>query len=79
MLGFFSFYLNDKRTIRPTNPTVTIYVDVDDLQKTLDRATSLGGPVVMPAMEVEGQGGLKIAQFKDPDGNVIGIMKSPAM
>jgi predicted enzyme related to lactoylglutathione lyase len=30
-------------------------------------------------MEVEGQGGLKIAQFKDLDGNVIGIMKSPAM
>jgi len=26
-----------------------------------------------------GQGGLKIAQFKDPDGDVIGIMKSPAM
>jgi hypothetical protein len=32
-----------------------------------------------PPMEVEGQGGLRIAQFKDPDGNVIGIMKSPAM
>ena len=54
MFGFFSFYLNDKHTIRPTNPTVTIYVDVDDLQKTLDRVTSLGGSVVMPAMEVEG-------------------------
>ena len=33
----------------------------------------------MPAMEIEGQGSLRIAQFKDPDGNVIGIMKSPAM
>jgi predicted enzyme related to lactoylglutathione lyase len=33
----------------------------------------------MPAMEVEGQGGLQIAQFKAPDGHVIGIMQSPAM
>ena len=32
-----------------------------------------------PPMEGEGQDGLRIAQFKDPDGNVIGIMKSPAM
>jgi hypothetical protein len=30
-------------------------------------------------MEGEGQDGLRIAQCKDPDGNVIGIMKSPAM
>jgi hypothetical protein len=58
---------------------VTIYVDVDDMQATLDKATSLGGSVVVPIMEVEGQGGLKIAQFKDPDGNVVGIMKPPAM
>lgn len=60
-------------------PSVTVYVDVDDLQATLDRATSLGGEVVAQPMEVEGQGGLQIAQFKDPDGNVIGIMTTPAM
>jgi hypothetical protein len=61
------------------NPSVTFYVDVDDLQGTLDRAAKLGAMVVMPAMEVEGQGGLKIAQFKDPDGNVIGVMTTPEM
>ncbi len=60
-------------------PTLTFYVDVDDLQAALDKATSLGGTVVMPPMEIEGQGGLKIAQFKDPDGNVVGLMKPPAM
>jgi predicted enzyme related to lactoylglutathione lyase len=49
------------------------------MKKTLDKATSLGGSIVMPAMEVEGQSGLKIAQFKDPDDNGIGIMKLPAM
>lgn len=56
-------------------PQVTVYADVDDLQGTLDKAVSLGGSVVMPPMEVDGQNGLTIAQFKDPSGNVIGIMK----
>ena len=55
-------------------PSVTVYVDVDDVQATLDKAANMGGTIVMPPMDVEGQN-LKIAQFKDPDGNVIGIMK----
>jgi predicted enzyme related to lactoylglutathione lyase len=42
----------------------TVYVSVDDVQATLDRAKSLGGEVVMPPMEVPN--GPKIAQFKDP-------------
>jgi predicted enzyme related to lactoylglutathione lyase len=54
-------------------PLVTVYVEVEDLQATLDKAASLGGSVVMPPMDV--QDGPKIAQFKDIDGNVIGIMK----
>ena len=58
---------------------VTVYADVDDLQATLDKAVHLGGSVVSPPMEVPGQGGLTIAHFKDPNGNVIGIMKTPAM
>ncbi len=57
-------------------PLVTVYVDVDDLQATLDKAKSLGGEVVMPPMDVPG--GPSIAQFKDMDGNIIGIMKPPA-
>jgi predicted enzyme related to lactoylglutathione lyase len=56
---------------------VTVYVSVDDLQATLDRAKSLGGEVVMPPMEVPN--GPKIAQFKDPQGNLIGIMIPMAM
>lgn len=54
-------------------PLVTFYVDVDDLQATLDKAKGLGGEIVMPPMDVPG--GPSIAQFKDIDGNVIGIMK----
>jgi predicted enzyme related to lactoylglutathione lyase len=58
---------------------VTVYVDVDDLQGTLDKAKGLGAEIILPPMEVEGQGGLKIAQFKDPDGNIIGVMTTPEM
>ncbi|MBI5288647.1 MAG: VOC family protein [Chloroflexi bacterium] len=58
-------------------PALTVYVDVDDLAATLEKAKSLGAEVVMPPMDVPG--GPSIAQFKDPDGNVVGIMKPPAM
>jgi len=50
---------------------VTFYVQVDDLQATLDKVESLGGKTVMPPMDVPG--GPKIAQFTDPEGNLIGI------
>jgi len=56
-------------------PLITAYITVDDLQATLDKAKSLGGETVMPPMDVPD--GPKIAQFRDPDGNVIGIMKAP--
>jgi predicted enzyme related to lactoylglutathione lyase len=52
---------------------LTVYVDVDNLQATLDKAKGLGAEVVMPPMDVPG--GPTIAQFRDPDGNVIGLMK----
>jgi predicted enzyme related to lactoylglutathione lyase len=58
-------------------PQVTVYVVVDDIQATLDRAKSLGGEIVMPMMEVPA--GPKIAQFRDPSGNVIGVMIPQAM
>jgi predicted enzyme related to lactoylglutathione lyase len=56
-------------------PLLTAYITVDDLQATLDKAKGLGAEVVMPPMDVPG--GPSIAQFKDPDGNVVGIMKAP--
>ena len=58
-------------------PSLTVYVDVDDLAATLEKAKGLGAEVVMPPMDVPG--GPSIAQFKDPDGNVVGIMKPAAM
>ncbi|HEV8636955.1 MAG TPA: VOC family protein [Chloroflexota bacterium] len=52
---------------------VTVYVQVPDLQATLDRAVAMGGTVMMPPMEIPGV--VTLAQFADPDGNVIGLTK----
>ena len=52
---------------------VTIYVEVDDLQVALDKAESLGGKTVMPPSDVPG--GPTLAQFTDPEGNLIGLAK----
>ena len=50
---------------------VTVYVDVNDLQATLDKAEQLGGKTIMPPTQV--YEGLTIALFTDPDGNAIGL------
>jgi predicted enzyme related to lactoylglutathione lyase len=54
---------------------VTIYMDTDDVQATLDRAVAAGAEVVMPASEVPGTG-VQLAQFRDPEGNWIGLVKN---
>jgi hypothetical protein len=56
------------------NPFVTVYVQSDDLQASLDKAESLGGKKVMDPMDIEG--GPSIAMFADPQGNVIGLFKA---
>ena len=55
-------------------PHVVIYVEVDDLQAYLDKAESLGGKTVMPVTEIPGV--VTLAQFTDPDGVTIGLVKS---
>ena len=52
---------------------MTFYVNVSDLAAALAKAESLGGKTVMPPMAVPG--GPEIAQFSDPEGNVIGLSK----
>ena len=54
-------------------PTVTFYVEVPDLAKALAKAERLGGKTAMPPMQVPG--GPEIAQFTDPDGNRIGLLR----
>jgi predicted enzyme related to lactoylglutathione lyase len=52
---------------------VTVYIEVDDLQAALDKIGGLGGQTVMAPMDVPG--GPSIAQFTDPAGNLIGLVK----
>lgn len=53
---------------------VTFYVEVPDLQSTLDKAQKLGGKVISPPMDVPG--GPTMATFADPEGNEIGLVKA---
>ncbi len=55
-------------------PYVTIYVQVDDLQACLDKATGLGGQQIVPPTPIPGIG--NFAMFTDPEGNVIGLFKA---
>jgi predicted enzyme related to lactoylglutathione lyase len=52
----------------------TIYVEVDDLQAYLDKAESLGGKTVMPPTEIPNM--VTFALFTDPEGTVVGLVKS---
>jgi predicted enzyme related to lactoylglutathione lyase len=54
-------------------PFVTVYVDCDDLQASLDKAVTLGGTKLMDPMDIPG--GPAIAMFTDPAGNVVGLVK----
>ena len=55
---------------------VTVYVQVDDLQASIDRAVSLGGREVVPPTEVPQMG--RFAWISDPEGNTIGLWKPKA-
>jgi hypothetical protein len=56
------------------SPYTTFYIEVDNPQRYLDQATQLGGSVVTPVTKVPNM--ITFAQFADPDGNVIGLVKS---
>ncbi len=48
------------------------YVEVDDVQAYLDKATSLGGKVLVPPVKIPTG---TFAWFADPEGNTIGLLK----
>lgn len=54
------------------DPAVRFYVQADDVQGLLDKIEKLGGKTVMPPADLPT---VTIAQFQDPDGNVLGIWK----
>jgi predicted enzyme related to lactoylglutathione lyase len=52
---------------------VTLYVQVRDLRASLDRATSLGGAVVVEPFDVPG--GPTLAGITDPEGNPVMLVQ----
>jgi predicted enzyme related to lactoylglutathione lyase len=54
-------------------PYVTLYVSVDDLGASLERAASLGGRTLVTPTPITGI--RAFATFSDPEGNTIGLMK----
>jgi predicted enzyme related to lactoylglutathione lyase len=55
-------------------PWISFYVSAEDPQAVLHRAESLGGTTVVPVTEIPGV--VTFAMFKDPDGNLVGVVKS---
>jgi predicted enzyme related to lactoylglutathione lyase len=55
-------------------PSVTVYVEVPDPGETLRQAEAMAGQTVMPPTDLPGDHVHTIAQFKDPEGNLIGLI-----
>jgi len=53
---------------------VTFYIEVPDVEAALAKAESLGGSRVMDPDKVMEQ--IEIGQFKDPEGHVVGVVKT---
>lgn len=54
-------------------PMTTVYANVDDLEKYVERAESLGAKTLVPPMDA---GNIRISQFADPSGFVFGLYQS---
>src|SRR5262252_5080554 len=51
---------------------VTVYVQVDDIPAYLEKAKSLGGKVIVPAVKIPTG---RFAWMADPEGNMIGLLE----
>jgi len=54
---------------------LTFYVEVPDVEAALAQAEKLGGTRLMGPSEV--QPGIELGQFTDPEGHMVGLLKSP--
>ena len=63
--------------IGPTTdaPRATFYVQVPNIADTLDKAATMGAQTVMPRTDI---GMVILAQFRDPEGNIIGLIEGVA-
>jgi uncharacterized protein len=57
----------------PWPAKVTLYIDVDDLDRFSDRIRQAGGKILVDKMDVPGVGQLSL--FEDPEGRVLGMWK----
>lgn len=55
------------------HPGVVVYVEVDDLGAYLKKAEGLGGKTILEPQEMEM---VTFALFADPDGHILGLVKS---
>jgi hypothetical protein len=53
-----------------------VYIEVDDPQRYMDRATKAGATMIMPVTQITPD--TTIGMFRDPAGNVNGILKANA-
>jgi len=54
-------------------PRATFYIEVEDILASLARAEALGGKTIMPRTDI---GMIVMAQFRDPEGNLIGLVEA---
>ena len=54
---------------------LTVYVQVEELASSIERATALGGSLLVPPVEIPTG---HFAWIADPDGNTIGLFKPKA-
>jgi hypothetical protein len=53
-------------------PRATFYVQVPSIVDTLDKALTMGAQTIMPRTDI---GMVVMAQFRDPEGNLIGLIE----
>ena len=56
---------------------VTFYIEVADPEATLKQIEGLGGRTIVPVTVIPDM--VTFAQFADPDGNIVGLVKSGGM
>ena len=66
--------INGGVTDATAGPQVMIYVEVKDLQASLDKAESLDGKTVVAPTEIPGV--VHFAIMSDPEGNVVGLVQA---
>ncbi len=55
-------------------PLATIYIEVDDPAQYLEKVVAAGAELVQEVTEIPGM--VTFAQFRDPAGNIVGLVKS---